>query len=238
MGLFLHTYFEEIPSVKETISDMESFLRAAHDLRSPLSALNLTMDHFKRTIPGIDHLDLLDETVRRINQIAEDILQAKRAATVSENSFSLEDSIISVFRQASLQIPNNVQIKFLSSENLSAIPVQGSISHFQRILWNLVQNSVEANARELLFSLSEIEGGFKLVIADNGDGIPKEIMSRIGQEGFTTKANGNGLGLFSAIQQIKSWNGILSVMNHGKGTRIEIELPYSSTSGRSPGSKS
>jgi len=229
MGLFLRTYFEDVASAKKTVINTESLLRAAHDLRSPLSALNFTIHHFKKLSPHLEHLDLLDETIRRINSIAEDILQARYKQPVAEaGNFELISTLQYLSREARFQLHNKIEV--LGADTLTTHPIQvrGDVEDFTRILWNMVQNSIEAGATKVTVSCLEDKGTVILKINDNGRGIPPEFLSKLGQEGFTTKNKGNGLGLYSALQKLRTWNGDLSITSRqDAGTSIEIRLSYS-----------
>jgi len=229
MGLFLRTYFEDlVQSRKENIPNLDSFFRAAHDLRSPLSALNLTLDHFKKNSPSLTHLDLLDETVRRINSIAEEILQKRRVQNSSRSQFLVESALETFFDRMSFQLSEKAILRKSSFSINKKSNVQGNLNDFDRILSNLVQNSIEAGATDISFSFAKEKKQIKISVEDNGSGIPPRVLREVGQEGFTTKPMGNGLGLHSAIQTIRSWGGDLLISSESnKGTRIEIQLVQS-----------
>lgn len=72
-----------------------------------------------------------------------------------------------------------------------------------------------------------------LTIADNGEGIPKEIIDRIFDPFFTTKAQGKGtgLGLATTLGIIRSYDGDITVYSEpGVGTKFSIYLPSSKLS--------
>jgi len=229
MGLFLRTYFEDVASSKKSVLNTDSLLRAAHDLRSPLSALNFTIHHFKKLSPHLEHLDLLDETIRRINSIAEDILQARYKQPATETgSFELISTLQYLSREVRFQLHNKIEV--VGADTLPALPnqVRGDVEDFTRILWNLVQNSIEAGATKVTLTCLEDKGSVILKLKDNGRGIPAEFLSKLGQEGFTTKNKGNGLGLYSALQKLRTWDSDLSITSRQDvGTSIEIRLSYS-----------
>jgi hypothetical protein len=64
-------------------------------------------------------------------------------------------------------------------------------------------------------------------VADNGKGIPKEILERLGERGFTHgKPGGSGLGLYHARSTFALWGGSLSIKSSvGRGTTVEVRLP-------------
>ncbi|NLE02863.1 MAG: PAS domain S-box protein [Fibrobacter sp.] len=76
----------------------------------------------------------------------------------------------------------------------------------------------------------------KVSIVDEGDGIPPENLQRIFDPYFTTKKEGNGLGLSSAFTIIQKHGGHISVNSHqGKGSVFSIFLPALMTSESSDG---
>jgi anti-sigma regulatory factor (Ser/Thr protein kinase) len=102
---------------------------------------------------------------------------------------------------------------------------------FQRLLSNLLDNAVEALQGEGQVSvlLSTHNEFITIGISDTGIGIPKELITKLGQRGVTVgKINGLGLGLFHARTTIESWGGTLNIQSElGKGTTIQIQLPNS-----------
>jgi two-component system, sporulation sensor kinase A len=227
MGLFLRTYFEEpVSSIQPPTTSMDSFFRAAHDLRSPLSAVNLTIHHLKQTSPHLDHLALLDEAVRRINNIAEDILHARKQQQpkpTAAESLDLGEAIKCFAREAKYQLQNSVELIGFNQDLPRAAQVLGNKADLHRILWNLIQNAQEAQANCWSLTWKESVDQITIKIRDNGAGIPARILKKIGQEGFTTKKSGNGLGLYSAIKTMRSWQGDLLVSSRLQvGTTIEL----------------
>ena len=61
--------------------------------------------------------------------------------------------------------------------------------------------------------------------ADNGVGIPRENRNRIFEQGFTTRVNGTGMGLYIVSNYIKRHNGNIILENQDKGCNFLITLP-------------
>lgn len=101
-----------------------------------------------------------------------------------------------------------------------------------RILSNILTNSLEAihNQASGLVEISVVDDGdfWMIVISDNGSGIRSEDLEKIGSKGlsFGEKAQtGNGLGLFSAINYLKSVGGLFSIQSvYGAGTTIRLQI--------------
>lgn len=225
MGLFLRTYFEEqASSMQSSTIGMDSFFRAAHDLRSPLSAVNLTLHHMKKANPHLDHIALLDEAVLRINKIAEEILHARKQNQTKPNeSIDLFEAVKSFAREAELQMNNTMELVGFKSDPGHGVRVLANKTDLHRILWNLLQNARDAHASSLMLSWEISHTQVTLKLQNNGAGIPPQTLEKIGQEGFTTKKNGNGLGIYSAIKIMQSWQGDLKVFSQNRfGTTIVL----------------
>src|SRR6185503_3445816 len=80
----------------------------------------------------------------------------------------------------------------------------------------------------------------RIVVADNGIGIPHENLTRIFEHGFTTRKSGHGFGLHSAALTARELGGTLVVHSDGpgKGARFTLELPVRPPEARGNGNGS
>jgi len=95
---------------------------------------------------------------------------------------------------------------------------------------NIIHNAIDAieGKGAINISLEKSGNNMKLIIADTGKGMPKELISRIFDPFFTTKSVGGGMGLGLAITHgiIEKHNGTIQVESvEGQGTTFEIVLP-------------
>lgn len=104
-----------------------------------------------------------------------------------------------------------------------------------QILINLIRNAKyateEGRPAQKIVTL-RIERGatpdrVRLVVQDNGIGIPAENLQRIFTHGFTTRAGGHGFGLHSSVAVAKEMHGSLTVHSDGvgRGAEFTLELP-------------
>ena len=107
---------------------------------------------------------------------------------------------------------------------------------FQRVLDNLLGNSIKHNTvgTKIYVNLSIVGEKYKIIIADNGLGISKEIRSNIfspfivGDESRNTK-QGSGLGLAITKTIVEMHGGIIKLgkpLNNKYKTVFEIDLIY------------
>jgi len=103
-----------------------------------------------------------------------------------------------------------------------------------QILVNLVRNAKYAcdeslrMDKQMTLRVTKNDGQVKIAIADNGIGIPAENLIRIFNHGFTTRKDGHGFGLHSAVLTAMELGGSLRVHSDGpgKGATFTLELPY------------
>jgi hypothetical protein len=92
---------------------------------------------------------------------------------------------------------------------------------------DLIQNSIEANAKNIFLEIKENDNEIMIRIKDDGKGIPKEILEDIKSPFTTTRKTrriGLGISLFNEI--ITNCGGELQIMSEpGKGTEIIALLP-------------
>jgi len=108
----------------------------------------------------------------------------------------------------------------------------------QPVLLNLISNAAQATPESggTIDITTRMNGDKEIAVevADNGHGIPAEIMPRIFEPFFTTKAPGKGTGLGLAISYkiMQNHGGRLEVKSApGQGTRFTMVLPAATTSG-------
>jgi two-component system, NtrC family, sensor kinase len=106
--------------------------------------------------------------------------------------------------------------------------IQAGQGDLEQLFLNLATNARDAMPTGGVLSIrAETEGDYiAILIRDTGCGIPVEFMSRIQEPFFTTKKNGNGLGLSICRSIIWNAGGQMDIKSEpGAGTRIRVSLP-------------
>jgi len=214
--------------VSKAISDMAA--QVAHDIRSPLAALDSAL----KDMAGLpaEQQALARGAMGRIGEIARDLLDnykkpgaAKAAGSATPQDLKALIEPVLAEKRAQYAARPEVSIDF-AAESVRASVQAGEL---RRIISNLVNNAVEAFEKGgcVAVELSRADGRVLLKIADNGKGIPAEILAKLGQKGETHgKAGGTGLGLYHARTSVESWGGTLKIESKpAAGTRVLIELP-------------
>jgi signal transduction histidine kinase len=120
-----------------------------------------------------------------------------------------------------------VERRFGELPDVSAYPLQ-----LGQIFTNVIANACDAtpDGGKVVVSTQPGATGVKVSVRDTGPGIPKERVARIFDPFYTTKEQGQGMGLGLSITQqlVKNHRGAIEVKSEvGKGTEFLISLPYS-----------
>ena len=120
-------------------------------------------------------------------------------------------------------------------EHCGELPlVGGSPAQLNQVFLNLLVNAMQAiesthrDDGRIAITTLERNGEIVVEVADNGCGIPDEILPQIFDPFFTTKAvgDGTGLGLSITHSMVQDHGGRLQVESvHGQGTRFRVILP-------------
>jgi signal transduction histidine kinase len=97
----------------------------------------------------------------------------------------------------------------------------------REVLLNVLENARLANARRVGARLERDEGAgvVRIVVADEGEGIPADVLPKVFEPHFSTRTSGSGLGLAISRRIIDGWGGSIDVASErGVGTTVTISL--------------
>ncbi|NIM14706.1 MAG: HAMP domain-containing protein [Candidatus Aminicenantes bacterium] len=182
------------------------------------------LDKFK------NYLQVMGNEIERCGDMVKNLLVFSK-----QTKLNIQETNINNIIRNSLQLVDN-KIKLQNIEvilNLQEdIPlIYCDIKQIQQTLISIIINSLEAMAGGgtlRIDSRSLEDRQVEILIADTGEGIPKENLRNIFDPFFTTKetAKSTGLGLFVAYGIIKEHKGTIKVESEvGKGTTFHIKLP-------------
>ncbi|GEM_PF-776260 len=202
-----------------------------HDIKSPISALKMLNND--ESISAGERREMTQLALNRIVAIAEDIKLSGKLAEAGERGAEVQicdvgNILQNVQREKLIEWKNTaspVQLQVDLPRPFTAV-VRASEKELARIISNIFNNAKEAAATEIHVTAATAGAFVEVIIADNGRGIPTEILATLGSKGATFgKAGGTGLGLYHAMKQLKSWGGELKIQTSEVGTRVELILP-------------
>lgn len=240
MGWLLRRENKELAAKRMT----ELAVRVAHDIRSPIMALKIAAAQ-SDSGPQADTKALINAALNRISAVADDLLERSRGSDpVSANrdlssGKTIHRSIEELVREKKLTASSRVIFATSMPVGQQDATAALSSNDFERVLSNLLENAIEATESKwkektndeghprISVDTIESESNFPVTIRDNGIGIPKDVLPRIGEVGFSHgKAKGNGVGLSSARRWAQSRGGSLEIRSlEGTGTEVRLTLP-------------
>ena len=255
-SLIVHSQrFSELDKANEISRSLGSLAaQVAHDIRSPLAALNMLIGTLKN-IPEDPRIALRAAT-NRINDIANHLLMkskiqnpCKAAAPSSKQAYSesetkkltpellsaLSDTLVSE-KRLQFRCKLNIKIELDLEDSYGAFALIDAMET-KRVISNLINNSVEAindNEGRIVVTVKNYKSGPTITVRDNGAGIPEHILEKLGQHGVTFgkegTLSGSGLGLYHAKKTIESFNAKLTIESRlGTGTEVIMKFPKCKT---------
>ena len=211
-----------------------------HEINNPLTSILAYTDYLsKRASSRNDDEDL--ERVRRINESARRMLRLSRelVSYARPSSNPPHPVVISgVIEQAIVfceHLLSDSSVVIVRQFGDGVLPVRGRPDQLAQVFVNLITNACHAmpekGARLLIATeLVDDETRVRVVVTDNGHGIPENIRSRVFLPFFTTKEEGHGTGLGLSIVKsiIEAHGGEIGVDSTPDGTSFVILLPVAS----------
>lgn len=225
LTLYIRREIISLSILKVKAKVFEVSAQVAHDLRSPISVLKFISE--SNVVKDKEEREMLELAVNRVESIANDILDIRRDDVLKiEKKCHVCETIEELVREKVIEGKTN--IKFVSN-TMNDYLVKISKIELQRVASNLINNAVEASPVDMVIEVkvSGLDRRVCLVeIIDKGKGIPPETLKQFGKTEITVgKQNGNGLGIFSAVNTIENYGGKIKFDSEvGIGTKVSIKL--------------
>jgi two-component system, NtrC family, sensor histidine kinase HydH len=208
----------------------------AHEVRNPLGVIFNSLGPLRQLLkPQGDSallLSIIEEEAGRLNLIVGSLLDFAKPTSLQLSEGDISELIDEVVRSASTDPAYQPTIQIQAAYEHTDGPVAFDMHLLRQALINLIQNALQAmprGGRVLIRTLEETvegRGYLRLDVRDEGLGIRKELLERVFDPFFTTRAMGTGLGLPIVKRVVEDHKGILRVDSvEGKGTTFSILLP-------------
>jgi two-component system, NtrC family, nitrogen regulation sensor histidine kinase NtrY len=210
--------------------------RLAHEIKNPLTPIQLSAErlrrHFSRASAGTR--DLVDECtttivgeVESLKGLVDEFSQFARMPApraVPTDLHALLEDALSLYRGLLAEI----EIRTHFADSLPRVSIDPE--QIRRVILNLVDNAIEAMDRRGVIDVEtrhEVNNNLvRVVVADNGPGIPPAEREKLFLPYYSTKQRGSGLGLAIVRRIVAEHGGSIDVTdNQPRGTRFAIEIP-------------
>ena len=202
----------------------------AHEVRNPLSNINLAVELLSDSIHEKDREQLVDIIKRaslRINGLITELLTSALPAEVQYGNQSINQLLDKVVSMAE----DRIRLKNISvTREYTAIDsrIWMDKQQMEIALTNIIINAIDAMPRDtgkLKLVTQSVNGLSVVTIEDNGIGIAKENLANIFKPFFTRKSGGMGIGLSTTLEILRANHIRADVRSEpGHGTRFLLSF--------------
>lgn len=202
----------------------------AHEVRNPVGSIMNAVTLLER----VGHPDptastllgILAEEAGRLTQLVGQLLDVGRPIHARPVEATVED----VAKNAVRLLASRGE---LGGREVVLAKTRGTVAWIDPTLaelaiMNVVRNALQSSAEQGVVHVSVVATDDRVacVVEDDGPGIPREILGRIGQPFVTTRATGTGVGLAVVRRVLEASGGELSISDRDpQGARVELRFP-------------
>jgi signal transduction histidine kinase len=204
----------------------------AHQLKNPLGIINNAAYSLQKTVKEgktiTQQISIIREEVERSDRIITELMGYARLAEGRLERVNLVDELEAAIRDT---FPGGASfdVKIIRQYGPVLPEMLGQSANFREVFANLLINARQAmNGRGVITVATRTDEDFAAIIsiADNGPGIPGEVLEKIFEPYFTTKVGGTGLGLAIVKHNTEMYGGTVAVESTpGSGTRFLLKFP-------------
>jgi len=209
----------------------------AHEINNPLTPMKLSVQKLQR-LRGSEGFDAYFEKaapmlISEIDNLAHIAQSFSTFAKQPEVVTDEVDIAVKLSQVITLQRANDahIPIRYIGAD--SGVMVMADQEQVAQVFVNIIRNALQAMENQpqeanrtpdiiVVLNAAYSEREVQISISDNGPGIPLDIQPKIFQPNFTTKSNGNGLGLAISKHIIEGTGGRISFETSDKGTTFRI----------------
>lgn len=228
---------EDMMMISNTIKELEkekmirnSLFKITHEIKNPIAVCKGYLDMVdlsnKKKIDK--YIPIIKGEINRTLSLLDDYLdfsKVKIEKDIIDIIMLVEDTTRSM---GVLLKDKNVMTEFDISDE--EVYMMADYNRLKQVLINIIKNSMESKLedRQLIIKLKTetSKNNIKIIINDNGIGMSKEELQKLGEAFYTTKPNGTGIGVNLSKEIIERHNGSLTYFSEKyEGTTVTISLP-------------
>ena len=217
--------------------------KLAHEIKNPLTPIQLTVDNIKSKYLKNIELDNQDKFKNNLQTIQKQIKQIENLVNEFSDFARMPKPLLKknnlnkvINENINLinKIDSNIKIKLINHLSKD-VNINFDLEQFNRLFFNLIKNSLES-IQEKAEKDSKIHKNIDIEIRqrrdyiivnviDSGIGFKNKKTKELIKPYFTTKEKGTGLGLSIVDKIISDHNGSIQFLNHKNGAKVQIILP-------------
>ena len=211
---------------------------AAHELRTPLSLMQVQLDLYNSTrhpdndADTLQTIKMVTEQNGRLSKMVKTLLDMSELQTVGQDDKTMVDALVDEVLADLDPLAQEKNIKLTGKcKNITMV---GSDILIYRLVYNLVENAIKYNhsGGQVTVTAYRKEKHVYLSVEDTGNGIPEELRERVFEPFFrvdksrSRELGGVGLGLALVREIVRVHDGSITVRsNPSGGTVFDVILP-------------
>jgi signal transduction histidine kinase len=209
----------------------------AHEVKNPINAIVLHLQLLQNKLSQLDpdtrrHMDIIGSEIHRLDRVVQtlvDFMRARELHLVEVDFRRLLDDV------ALLAAPNAEQHGVTLQRDMpeEPLPIKADLDFMKQALLNVVLNGIQAMPQGGVLAMAARRDGDAVIaeVRDRGVGIPQDVQHKIFELYFTTKKEGNGIGL-AQTYQILQWHygSVEFESTEGEGTTFRFRIPLATSS--------
>ncbi len=211
---------------------------AAHELRTPLSLMQVQLDLYNSTrhpdndADTLQTIKMVTEQNGRLSKMVKTLLDMSELQTVGRDDKIMVDALVDEVLADLDPLAQEKNIKLTGKcKNITMV---GSDILIYRLVYNLVENAIKYNhsGGQVTVTAYRKEKHVYLSVEDTGNGIPEELRERVFEPFFrvdksrSRELGGVGLGLALVREIVRVHDGSIAVRsNPSGGTVFDVILP-------------
>ena len=227
---------KEYEKLKEVDKMKTEFIHvAAHELRTPIQPI-VGLGEVLRSRSGLkaeeyeEYLDLIIRNARRLQQLADDILDVTKIESQSlklkKETFDLRELVTTMVNEYSEIVKKsnkNIKLAYVPKDEKGSksLLVEADRGRISQVVSNLLSNALKFTEEGSILTTSEIkDDGNAIVVSvkDTGAGTDSEILPRLFTKFASKSFAGTGLGLYISKSIVEAHGGKIWAENNSNGT--------------------
>ena len=237
----LEAHIEELKRMDAKLRELKSMEKftatgrvartIAHEVRNPLTNISLAAEQLQEMVNQNNEssvlLDMISRNSIRINQLVSDLLNATKVIELNIRPVNINRILDETLEMAADRLDLS-QVKVEKNYATDVCEVLVDEEKVKIAFLNIIVNAIEAmeKSKGILCLRTKNDGDTCMIeIEDNGNGMDDDTLQKLFEPYFTSKPNGNGLGLTNCQNIILSHRGNITVKSTlRKGTSFLVTL--------------
>ncbi len=238
----------DLVSAQRTAAWADVARRIAHEIKNPLTPIQLSAERLKRKYGGEIVTDpeifnqCTDTIVRQVGDIGRMVDEFSSFARMPAPVMKRENAQELLSQAVFLQRVAHPEISFVTEAPKEPVWFEGDGRLISQALTNVLKNAGEGIAARhtrgedvpgrIVVAIEKNGSAFAYRISDNGVGLPPEHRHRLTEPYVTTRAKGTGLGLAIVRKIMEDHGGEISLndVENGEGALVVLSLPLAQKS--------